>query len=335
MPKSKHPICRMDITVNMPSLVFLNEDMDDYENNDRYAVNFMKCALEEIFELDCKKYVFQLECSKKGNLHYQCRVSLNTKKRTINYLNHLYREISVRLAKSGMDFEFSKCHIHISPTQNITKDFDYVMKSESKVKGYTPSTNLGSAELEPIKIPDFQELPEWGQFIWEEWIEKQSKWDSYGRKILFCIDKTGGLGKTTFVKWLCYKNKKDVLKVDNFASDANFSKPVITAGAKKAYVMDLPRTLVEYSRSNKYNNTGWAKFSLMLETLKDGFLQSSMNGHRLELIMNSPAVIVFTNSPPPKNVLSQDRVVLWDLNNQSINDFKEKNLIEPNVPIFS
>lgn len=336
MPSSKHPVCRMDITINMPNLVIINDDMDDYINNDRYLLNKMKLILEDIFENDCKKYVFQLEWSKKGNLHYQCRIALKTKKRTLGYLNYLHSQIVLRHDYTEMtNLKFEKCHIHISPTQNVTRDFDYVIKSESRVTGYAPCYNVGSAELEPINVPDFTELPMWARFIWDEWIMHYEKYDPYGRKVLFCIDRTGGFGKTTFVKWMCVKHHKEVCKVDNFASESNFSKPLIIAGAKKAYVMDLPRTLVEFSQSNKYNSSGWSKFAMMLETLKDGFLQSSMNGQRLQMIMNPPVVIVFSNTPPPANVLSKDRIVLWDLEDINYREFQEKNLIVPEVPIYS
>lgn len=335
MPSSKHPVCRMDITINMPNLVVINDDMDDYENNDRYALHLMKCMLKEIFDEDCKKYVFQLEWSKKGNLHYQCRISLNTKKRTMAYLNRIYSHLLLKMTAEDMSLiKLEKAHITISPTQNVTKDFDYVIKSESRVPGYAPCYNVSTAELEPIDLPEYDELPEWSRFIWEEWINNRKKYDPYGRKILFCIDKEGGLGKSTFVKWLGYKNSKDVYKVDNFASDSNFSKPIITAGAKMAYIMDIPKTLIEFSKSNKFSS-GWLKFALMLETLKDGYLQSSMNGYRNELIMNSPSVVVFTNYYPPNNVLSKDRIVLWDLASESTEDFAKKNLIGLEVPIYS
>lgn len=72
--------------------------------------------------------------------------------------------------------------------------------------------------------------------------EKKEKFkDPDDRSIFWIQDKTGGTGKSKFVKWVCVNRPDEVVKII-YGSPSQLRSSIISLGAKKLYFLDLPRT---------------------------------------------------------------------------------------------
>lgn len=121
------------------------------------------------------------------------------------------------------------------------------------------------------------------------------------RKVVCYINEAGNCGKSKLVKYLCFHKMAKAIKV---TSADRLAAAICSAGAKKAYVIDIPRS-VDPQKSLR------AVFEV-IECLKNGHVIDNFYGHDEELFMESPHVIVFSNYPPPREMLSDDR---WDIRN--------------------
>ena len=216
MPVSKNALYRMDLTIAMRSVCHLRPEC----NWEQWEAD-----LKETLDLICKDYVFQLEKGAKGKTdHFQCRVSLKKKCKTMVALDNIHEILS------GYDSWqcLEKSDIHISPTQSKTKDFDYVLKEETRERPAVSSKPLDL--LTPYDIIAEENFNEIQRFLYHQWIEDHRLWDPLGRRILFVKDIKGGVGKSEFARTLCYKYPQLYAQLDGDQSMDRLVTSVIHAG---------------------------------------------------------------------------------------------------------
>lgn len=107
--------------------------------------------------------------------------------------------------------------------------------------------------------------------------------------MLVC-NKTGGAGKSKFVKWLRISQKEIVLrKLPVSSVDRLTSAVFIISKTVKIdlYKIDLPRTISE--------NISLPDLFHTLEEIKNGFIVDTMYGRYNERIFEAPQIVIFTN----------------------------------------
>jgi len=119
--------------------------------------------------------------------------------------------------------------------------------------------------------------------------------DADDRTIHWYWEPYGNSGKSAFTKYLCAK--KDALCVSGKSNDCKYAI-VSYLEEKKKYpsivIFDIPRTNIEYLNYEA------------VESIKNGCFFSGKY-ESCQIIMNSPHLIIFANSPPMLHKLSEDR----------------------------
>lgn len=322
MPISKNALYRHDMTIALPFL----------KSHDGQLAGLIEISLKDNLHLMCKDFTFQLERGKKGSYHFQCRISLKKKAKTMVVLDDLYQLLSeeTRPQESDTDneiklWDLNKGHIHISPTQSKTKGFDYVMKSETRVRDTITSKPVDL--LIPQDIIEEEKFNSLQSFISEEWIRNANKWDPLGRRILSVVDGAGGTGKSQVPRTLCYKYPDLYAEFDGDTNMERLVASVINAGPRKAYFIDLPRASENVLQEPWQQAKHTERINNVLrfcEKLKNGNVSSSFYGKYSQLIMTRPAVIIFSNWPLGQTGLSSDRLVELDPSSFTKAKFWEK-----------
>ncbi len=219
MTQSTNPVRRMDITISLrfhPKI-----DMVKYlEEEIQEAINLVTSFFEE----HCTKWVFQLEDTT-DNKHLQCRIVVKKRQRTASLFNKLVVHLNV-----------PPKWIHVTPSSNALADFSYVMKSESRLRG--PWGNMDLEAIECEDLLDDTPMEPWQSFIADEWLDRAGR-DMYNksrRRILFCIDRKGGSGKSTLVKHLFLKRNKNTLVLPITGTASQMISCLIEAGPKSNYI---------------------------------------------------------------------------------------------------
>ena len=111
MTASKNPVRRMDITLSMRPEIGLSfaEIIDKFY---------------DFCSANTDMFVFQHEKTGLDNDHIQARVNRSARIRTLSFAKKMSEETGIGLK-----------YVNVSPTQNPTQNFDYTMKSESRVSG--------------------------------------------------------------------------------------------------------------------------------------------------------------------------------------------------------
>lgn len=84
--------------------------------------------------------------------------------------------------------------------------------------------------------------------------------------IQWIFDPTGCTGKSKFLKWVCVNRPEEVAKV-TFGTASQLRSAIISAGSRKCYFLDLPRT-----SSSDDSILG------VIEDIKNGHIVSNMYG---------------------------------------------------------
>jgi len=254
------------------------------------------CSLPEkedvirFFEKHCETYVFQLEAGlDTGNRHYQCAIRLKFRKKKTTLLNDI-EKAGFKAFQWQIEFMYG----------TLQEAYEYCTKSETALE--PPISNL------PIYLgADVQFLEKTsGRYPWQEDLLKELLLPDLqhfktpdDRKIIWIADTYGCSGKSKFVKYMVLHHS-DSCKVA-FGSASQLRSALISAGPRRCYFVDIPRTL---GRDDDIYSVISA-----LEDLKNGFVVSSMYGKNAQLVMNPPHVVVFSNMSAPLDSMSSDR---WD-----------------------
>lgn len=253
-----NPICRYDFTLHV-------ENEEDQLSN---LLNWCKN--------NCKQYVFQLEKGEVSNkLHFQGRISLTIKIRLESLIN------KTKLELQG---------IHWSITSNNCKNFNYCMKSETRVSGpWCDNDSIGTTISRETRKLIENDLLEWQKSLMEICT-------TYEERTIYCIyDKDGCKGKSIFTKYMI--ELKDAVIIPPFNDSTTLIQTACSFGKKKIYFLDLPRSMKKDHISGIY---------AAIEQIKGGILIDTRYKAKI-ITMDNPQIIIFTNTIPDLEYLSRDR----------------------------
>lgn len=255
-----------------------------------------KVKLDRFCTNRCAHWVYQLErAPTTDRLHFQGRVSLKTKAR-LSTITHICHTLDITA--------------HWSPTSNGTKDFDYVMKEDTRVEGPWMDKEI---EFEQFQVPKVTKtvlkLKDMGLRAWQQTIVDMSKiYDD--RSIDIILDKKGCIGKSAILKYLDFE--KLAYQVPTINNMKDLMQAVLSLmkryGMRDAFVIDFPRGI-----SHKTQNSLWCA----IEDIKNGYVYDTR--YKCEYIrFDEPRVFVFTNTLPPRYLMSQDRWKYWIVENDEL-----------------
>jgi hypothetical protein len=242
-----------------------------------------------------KSYVFQKEVTPtSGRDHYQCVFETTIRKRQ----STLIREFASELLYSD------PTGIQIDRMLGTWEEaVAYCSKSDTRKEGSMPffSHDL----IPPYKGDDIELLADpsrrypWQNELFEILFESvpDTLRQPDGRTVVWITDYEGATGKSKLVKYLCYHND-DITKI-SFGSAGQLRSAIVSAGAKKLYFIDMPRTL---GTDDSVNNVISA-----VEDIVNGFVVGNFYGKHAVLMCDPPHVVIFSNKDCPVEKLSGDR----------------------------
>lgn len=225
----------------------------------------------QLLRATTKRYIFQQETGSEGTPHLQgyCEFEFRTR------------------PKSKIDIK----EIHWEIARDVGASIRYCSKED---------TRTGEIFCNRIAIPKelsiINNLREWQKDI-EDILLK----DSDDRSIYWYWEKTGGIGKTVFCKYLAYWY--GALVLSGKAADMKFGilKYIEKNGSyPNIIIFDCPRSNLDY-----LSYTG-------IEEVKNGIFFSSKYESDM-VIGNCPHVIVFANEAPLLDKLSKDRWIVREI----------------------
>lgn len=265
--------------------------------------------LEHLLDLYCTHYLFQQEVGEKtGTPHLQGAIWLKDKMR----ITELYKldPLLKKLWLKKMNSEVG-CIRYCQKEQTSTGDkvykkgdFTKIIKKNKKFIEETydkkeANKMLGIKEPTPLKILRDDQLREWQKSIIESMNEEPTD-----RGINWIYDKKGGLGKTTFTKYLYAKYDvipftggecKDIARALIMLKQNGRDLNEVTT-----YIFDLPRCA-----------KGHISYKA-LEGVKGGLLTSPKNDTET-LCFNNPHMWIFSNEMPKISEMSFDKWNVWEV----------------------
>lgn len=251
-----------------------------------------------IFEDYAETFCFQAE--KINRLHYQGLFTLKIRKRFKTVLNDIERKlVSLGLSCGIKNLTIDKMH------GSLEEAIEYCTKSDSRVEGPFYSYNIQPYIPHDLAVfTDYDNLYNWQKetckmiFGGNGFTKNSFIQPADDRTIVVIVDKKGNSGKSKLVKNLCYMFPKEVAKLA-FGSSQQLRSAIISAGPRKAYFLDIPKTLGDSDNIPDIISA--------IEDLKNGFIVSSMYGKYANLMMAPPHIILFTNFEIDTDMMSIDR----------------------------
>lgn len=240
-----------------------------------------------------KKWAFQKEQGEGGYLHGQGRMSLTSKKEL-----HILCELMKSEGLTGF---------HLSPTcTTVAKSADmfYVMKKDTRIDGPWSDKDVVEDKIMTRQLDKIKELYPWQKSV-KEYLKN---WDD--RQIMCIVQPSGDVGKSGFCEYLEYHDLAYEIPPMNDMQD--IMQCIMGINLKwKSFTIDMPKAM----KKDKL-----AGFFAGLECLKNGVAYDKRYAFKKRRF-DRPNIIVFTNSMPDTDLLSQDR---WDF--RSIEDLELKNI---------
>jgi hypothetical protein len=262
------------------------------------------------------KFIFQKEiCPSTGREHYQGSFVTRIRKRHRTVLNEL-----------SVFFEVNAKYITLSRMQGTwEQNVEYCSKDDSRVNGseIIRSKSLEEEEMNKYAANDLSVFKEEGFFSWQASVNDIIfETDSFNiknassREVYWIEDLYGNTGKSLYTKYLCYNNPS-ITKLA-FGSGSQMRSAVVEEGARKCYIIDIPRKLC----NDDFQNNIYS----VIEDLKNGFVKTSMYGKPKTLFMEPPIIIIFSNNECPTEKLSLDRWKIFTIINKKLVDLKDERL---------
>ena len=225
----------------------------------------------------CKFFVFQKEKGEQGTEHFQGYLEYASQRKFRTVKAHIHGTCHLEKAKGNQ----KACVV-------------YCTKQDTRIEG--PWTNQPGIVEKHVPIPVADPLEGKELLPWQNMLTQVLEDEPDPRKIYWIWEETGGVGKTTFAKSLCIRNKKCIY----VGGKANDVKCAIGALDIKPTIVlwDVPR-----SAENYVSYAG-------MEQVKNGIFFSGKYESAM-FIMNNPHVVVFANFEPDRSKLSGDRWVVW------------------------
>lgn len=247
--------------------------------------------LEAFLKTFCNKYVFQEELGETtGRRHLQGYFETKIRKRhptLISTFNMKFGDVTQLTIERMMG------------TQEEARE--YCTKTETRVS--RPRVFGFPTPYEASDLQIFNNSVNW--YPWQESFMKLifkndlTLNDPDDRTILWIHDLMGNSGKSKLVKHICYNYSEEACKL-SFGSSTQLRSACITAGPKKLYFIDVPRTLGKDDDMNDLIS--------VIEDIKNGFIVSSMYGKHQQMMFDPPHIVVFANVFCPPHALSGDRL---------------------------
>jgi hypothetical protein len=278
--------------------------------------------LKEFLKKHCQNFVFQIEKTGESNVHIQGRVNLKVRKRCETFEKELRKVFPVS--------EFYR--IGCTPTSSNCRNFDYVMKEETRIKGPWADRPIFMGRS-VFKTSDLVPWHKEYKSIIDDYVEKYDYEFDY-RTIHSIVDLEGHTMKTAFVKYLFFNYGDIVGLLDPFGTQAQNSNSIVKEGAKVIYLIDLPRSMAKWVENEKTGNSYWQysdqcqSMFVLAERLKDGGpFKGTMYGDCQYMQMDPPLVLIFSNWPlqnyPGQNI-SADRLVERKLTKRDLTTFSSE-----------
>ena len=278
------------------------------------VLEYVELIVRQIF-IDYKIYVYDLH-DKKGKLVADsiCVVGKTPVRKRMGTLLNDYgnarRAIPMDEETNNLDEMNELLNIIDVQFYRSTKSFE---KSEVNV-GRLIATKSKAAEYtgKDLKMLDLTQ----DRFLWQNkminffYDEKEEKFREADDRLIYWIcDKSGNVGKSKLVKWLCMNRPDEIVKVV-FGSAQQLCTSLITIGPRLLYLIDIPRTP---SEDEKVIN-----MASSIEELKNGHIVSHMYGKYSSLLMEPPHIIILSNMECPKYLLTQDRWKIYSINKDTL-----------------
>lgn len=279
-----------------------NDSKEDYKykswvftwnaDNDNFLLE--KGQLEGILKYIAENYVFQLESASRN--HYQGYFKLVNRSKK----HQLLTKISNFCARHFSDERITIGNLTLAHMFGSEEDcISYVTKTDTRVEGpvYSP-------DLRPYKLSDIAILSQRDRWYpWQDTLGNLIEKDDClltpdDRHIIWIRDAVGCSGKSKLVKHYVVKYSKEIIKLP-FGSSTQLRSVVCTAGPKRVYFIDIPRTMA----LGEDMDTVYS----VIEDIKNGFVSSSMYGKFQQLLFEPPHILVFSNKDCPLGKLSKDR----------------------------
>lgn len=256
--------------------------------------------LYKYLEIISEQFVFQKEQGEETKrFHYQGAFVLRLRKRKSSLLKEF---LSLFTAEEVKNLTILKMEGSWDQAER------YCTKEDTRVSGTQPLYSSNICKYSGSDISFFSRRQSW--YPWQKTIYNQlfenfstTVRPAEDRDIIWITDYVGNNGKSKFCKFLCH-NSNHVVKVA-FGNASQIRSSVIMAGAKKIYLLDIPRTLGDDSLESVIS---------AIEDIKNGFVCSAFYGKYTTLLMETPHVVVFSNAPCPVTLMSMDRWRKYHIN---------------------
>jgi hypothetical protein len=242
-------------------------------------------VLCKLFKQYCKRWAFQLEKGEDtGYMHYQCRVSLMSKKRFSTMKKWTNKHL---------------CGSHVTPTSNpafYSGNEFYVLKSDTRTLGPWTDRNYVDPDTWPKKFREFDVNK---LYRWQQDLMLAVAQEPDDRTINVIIDEKGQSGKTTICQLLSLR--RIARRVPPQKDGRDIMRIVMDADTRSCYFFDLPRGTSNKNQKEIYS---------AIEEIKNGYAYDDRY-HFREKYFDSPHIWVLTNNMPDTKLLSYDRWKFW------------------------
>lgn len=218
------------------------------------------------------KWLFGYEVGESGTKHLQGFIILNSKKS----LTKLIKDINIK-------------EIHLEQCKGSQKDNETYC---TKDKNYDTNYFI---EDEPLEI--ISNLAPWMIEI-----ENIIKSPADKRKVLWYWELKGGVGKSSFCKYLCVHYNAIYIDEGKKSDIINIIYNIPKINSRSVIVIDVPRAnknVVSYKA---------------IEQIKNGMICNTKYETGMKLF-NPPHIIIFSNYPPNTDELSEDRWHIVEIEN--------------------
>lgn len=255
----------------------------------KHNENFNENIISQDLHTFCKSFVFQLEESSSGYVHWQGRVSLIKKKRLGTLINFCKSIDSLQ-------------SIHWNPTSNngIDKGSFYVMKTDTRIKGPFKDTD------EPIVITKQMEIfANWSLRPWQQSLINTTS-QFCMRSIDLVYDPQGNAGKSLFSEYLESQGNSE--EIPPFRLMDHIFEWVCSRPIKQIYIVDMPRGMKKDKLGDFYSG---------IEVIKNGVAYDKRYTAKKKRF-DRPRIIVFSNELPNLDLMSMDRWKLWTIRDHKL-----------------
>lgn len=265
----------------------------------------------------CDSYVYQMEKGEKtGRVHlqgYLCTKIRKRQKSLLNDLDKICQEMTACQTVKGFYIQDITVDRMLGTQDQAVA---YCTKTDTQISKPRTFGLLTQYQATDLRIFDNSATwYPWQKHLMEILFDKDlTLKDPDDRTIIWVQDLMGNSGKSKLVKHICYNYPEEACKLA-FGSSTQLRSACISAGPRKLYFVDVPRTLGK--------DDDISEIISVIEDIKNGFVVSSMYGKYQQLMFDPPHIVVFANVFCPGGTLSSDRLEQYSIHLDSENKFEK------------